>query len=146
MSIDNAYINVSEVEAGAPGAVSNDALVPNEQLDLCENKPFSELPYVVGFNVERLRRAQGISKIRFCQMLGIGRPTLDRIEDGEGDCRLSLLEALAVALETSVPDLLQMPQHLSAVNPQRTLARRKAERRARNAGKSPANRQKKQQP
>ena len=64
---------------------------------------------VLGANVARLRRRAKISKKTFCLMVGIGRPFLDRIENGRADPRLSVLESLAEALETTPQDLLTPP-------------------------------------
>lgn len=97
-----------------------------------------EEAYIVGFNVERLRKRAGISKIRFCEMLGIGRPTLDRIEDGEHDIRLSLLVKIAEALEVRAVDLMTMPQSLAGVNVRKVLGKRQAERREKGALKTSA--------
>lgn len=91
--------------------------------------------YVIGFNVERLRKRAGISKVRFCEMLGIGRPTLDRIEDGEHDIRLSLLVKIAEALEVRAVDLMTMPQHYAGVNARKVLHKRQEERREKGARK-----------
>lgn len=91
--------------------------------------------YVIGFNVERLRRRAGISKVRFCEMLGIGRPTLDRIEDGEHDIRLGLLVRIAEALEVRAVDLMTMPQHYADVNARKVLQKRQEERREKGARK-----------
>lgn len=91
--------------------------------------------YVIGFNVERLRKRAGISKVRFCEMLGIGRPTLDKIEDGEHDIRLSLLVKIAEVLEVRAVDLMTMPQHYTNVNARKVLHKRQEERREKGARK-----------
>ncbi len=64
---------------------------------------------VLGANVARLRKRTKINKKTFCLMVGIGRPFLDRIESGRADPRLSVLESLAEALETTPQDLLTPP-------------------------------------
>lgn len=64
------------------------------------------LAQIVGRNVLMLREREKISKTRFSAMLGIGRPQLNRIEDGTADIRLSLVEDLAEALDTSSEYLL----------------------------------------
>ncbi len=64
---------------------------------------------VLGANVARLRKRTKINKKTFCLMVGIGRPILDRIESGRADPRLSVLESLAEALETTPQDLLTPP-------------------------------------
>ena len=63
----------------------------------------------LGANVARLRKCAKIDKKTFCLMVGIGRPFLDRIEKGEADPRLSVIESLADALETTPQDLLAPP-------------------------------------
>ena len=62
---------------------------------------------ILGMNVEILRKKRGINKSRLCMMLGIGRPTLNRIEKGIHDARLSLIHALAVVLEVTDRELLE---------------------------------------
>ncbi len=64
---------------------------------------------VLGLNVARLRKRAGINKKTFCLMVGIGRPFLNRIEKGEANPRLSVIEDLAEALETTPQDLLTPP-------------------------------------
>lgn len=67
--------------------------------------PFEEA-VVFGSNVERLRTAEGLSITKFCAMAGISRPTLYKIERGEGDPRLSMMRKIAKALGVEVGDLL----------------------------------------
>ena len=62
-----------------------------------------------GANVARLRKRAKINKKTFCLMVGIGRPFLNRIESGQANPRLSVLESLAEALETTPQDLLTPP-------------------------------------
>ncbi len=64
---------------------------------------------VLGMNVMRLRKRAKINKKTFCLMVGIGRPFLNRIEKGEANPRLSVIEDLAAALETTPQDLLTPP-------------------------------------
>lgn len=75
---------------------------------------------VLGANVARLRKRAKINKKTFCLMVGIGRPFLNRIENGQANPRLSVLESLAEALETTPQDLLTPPfEPLSPVQPTR---------------------------
>lgn len=97
--------------------------------------------YIIGFNVERLRKRAGISKVRFCNMLGIGRPTLDKIEDGEGDVRLSLLVKMAEALEVRAVDLMTLPQTYETVDTRKVLGKRQDARREKGARKTSGKRQ-----
>lgn len=109
----------------------------------CWDEGFEEFPYVVGFNVERFRTREKLTKERFAQMIGCGRPMLDRIEDGEADLRLSMIRKLGVALGVSYEELTTMPEQYEKVDVKQVLIRRKAERNEKNAAKSPANRKKK---
>lgn len=59
----------------------------------------------LGQNVKYLRLAQNINKQTFAIMVGIGRPHLNRIENGTANVRLSLVQRMADALATS-PELL----------------------------------------
>lgn len=65
-----------------------------------------EEAYVLGHNVNRLRRLARMDKKTFAQVAGITRPTLDKIERGESDLKLSYLRKLADALDVRVVDLL----------------------------------------
>ncbi|NPD30911.1 helix-turn-helix transcriptional regulator [Eggerthellaceae bacterium zg-1084] len=68
----------------------------------------SALAVALGHNVSRLRIEQNISKQTFALMVGIGRPLLNRIENGTADPRLSLIIRLADALSVTPEDLLAL--------------------------------------
>ena len=53
---------------------------------------------ILGRNVHRLRKMQGMNKKSFCLMVGISRPLLDKIEKGESDIRISYVQKLAEGL------------------------------------------------
>ena len=100
---------------------------------------------VLGANVARLRKRAKINKKTFCLMVGIGRPFLNRIESGQANPRLSVLESLAEALETTPQDLLTPPfepfaRPADAVRPDggipRSLASRSMSAPQRKAGRS----------
>lgn len=80
-----------------------------------EHTPDSAAPsaewrsYVLGTNVNRLRTRSKINKKTFALMAGISRPLLDRIEKGEANPRISIVEQLAAALETTPQELLTPP-------------------------------------
>lgn len=61
---------------------------------------------VFGNNVERIRNDEGLSMTRFCEMAGISRPTLYKIERGDADPKLSMMVKVAKALGVKVEDLL----------------------------------------
>ena len=65
--------------------------------------------YVLGSNVNRLRKRFKINKTTFCLMLGISRPYLNRIEKGDANPRISLIEKMAAALSTTPQNLLTPP-------------------------------------
>lgn len=60
----------------------------------------------LGRNVRLLRERQHINKTRFAAMVGIGRPLLNKIENGSSNIRLSLVQELADALEANPRELL----------------------------------------
>lgn len=64
------------------------------------------LAQIVGSNVMMLREREHINKTKFASMLGIGRPQLNKIEEGTANIRLSLVEELAEALDTTAEFLL----------------------------------------
>ena len=60
----------------------------------------------VGRNVTYLRKQAKITKHKFALMIGVGRPFLNRIENGTADPRLSVILRLAAALDTTPQELL----------------------------------------
>lgn len=60
---------------------------------------------VFGNNVERLRTDEDLSKMKLCKMADISRPTLDAIERGSGDPKLSTMIKIAKALGVTVEEL-----------------------------------------
>ena len=90
------------------------------------SNPFGDLPVeakraaVVAENVRRLRTKAKINKKTFALMVGIGRPLLNKIENGEANPRLSLLEKLADALETTPEYLLVQHEDAMEATPTRT--------------------------
>lgn len=65
--------------------------------------------YVLGTNVNRLRTRNKITKKTFSLMAGVSRPLLDRIENGVANPRISIVEQLAAALDTTPQELLTPP-------------------------------------
>ena len=59
--------------------------------------------------MEIKRKAAKLSKVRFCELVGISRPMLDKIERGESNPRLDLLKRLAFVLNVKVDELLEPP-------------------------------------
>lgn len=60
---------------------------------------------ILGENVRRMRAYSNITKTRLALMVKIGRPLLNRIENGTSDIRLSVIVKLADSLATT-PDFL----------------------------------------
>ena len=65
-----------------------------------------KMDVTLGRNVKRLRERGRINKTCFAAMVGIGRPQLNKIETGTANVRLSMVEELADALETTPEKLL----------------------------------------
>lgn len=61
---------------------------------------------MLGENVRRMRSYSNITKTRLALMVSIGRPLLNRIEDGTADVRLSVVTKLADSLATTPSFLL----------------------------------------
>ena len=82
------------------------------QPDTGHSSPFDQTPDetrvapVLAENVKRLRVRARINKKRFALMVGIGRPFLNKIEDGLADPRHSINTKIADALETTPEYLL----------------------------------------
>lgn len=68
-----------------------------------------EEAYILGYNVERLRKLSNMDIAKFAQVAGIARPTIYKIERGESDLKLSYIRKLADALGVTVVDLLTPP-------------------------------------
>ena len=77
-------------------------------IDELANVPTDEprMAVTLGRNVKRLRERGRINKTCFAAMVGIGRPQLNKIEKGTANVRLSMVEELADALETTPQELL----------------------------------------
>ena len=77
-------------------------------IDELANVPTDEprMAVTLGRNVKRLRERGRINKTCFAAMVGIGRPQLSKIEKGTANVRLSMVEELADALETTPQELL----------------------------------------
>ena len=65
-----------------------------------------DMAKTLGKNVKCLRKRANITKTMFAAMVGIGRPQLNRIENGTADVRLSMVQELAEALEVEAEKLL----------------------------------------
>ena len=79
---------------------------PVPHIDELATTPNDEpkMAVTLGRNVKRLRERGRINKTCFAAMVGIGRP--HKIEIGEDNVRLSMVEELADALETTPEKLL----------------------------------------
>ena len=95
-----------------------------------------EEAYVLGYNVERLRRRRGMDVSTFARVAGVTRPTVYKMERGEADPKLSYVRKVADALGVSVVDLLTPPPEI--LDPgfyQRACAARAQERKERATGR-----------
>lgn len=81
-----------------------------EHRQIEEHEPLINIDAVVlGRNVARLRKEAKLTKHKFALMVNVGRPFLNRIENGTADPRLSIIRRLAEALAVSPQDLLRDP-------------------------------------
>ena len=65
---------------------------------------------IIGWNLRRLRVAQGLSQERLALAAGIDRAYAGRVERGSENVTISTLEAMATALSVPVADLLTAPE------------------------------------
>jgi transcriptional regulator with XRE-family HTH domain len=65
-----------------------------------------KLAQILAVNVRRLRKAKGYSQESFAVACGLHRTYVGAIERAEYNVTLQTLEALAKALDISVPELL----------------------------------------
>lgn len=64
---------------------------------------------IVGWNLRRLRVAQGLSQERLALAAGIDRAYVGRVERGTENVTITTLEAVARVLEVPVADLFTVP-------------------------------------
>ena len=84
-----------------------DMQAEHEHSPLNDDEPDqSRFSPVLGENVRRMRSYSNITKTRLALMVSIGRPLLNRIEDGTADVRLSVVTKLADSLATTPSFLL----------------------------------------
>ena len=57
-------------------------------------------------NLERARRAQGLTQVELARLLGVQQSTISQIEQRKRNPSVSLLIRAAAALQTTVDDLL----------------------------------------
>lgn len=78
-----------------------------KHISVFENNPVRyRLSKVLGDNVKRLRKQAKINKKQFALMVEIGRPFLNKIEDGEANPRIDVVTRMADALEVEPGELL----------------------------------------
>lgn len=59
----------------------------------------------LGLRIKHLRESQGLSKKRFCLMIGMSRNYLIALETGERNPKLGTLKRIADGLGVSIKDL-----------------------------------------
>ena len=64
---------------------------------------------IIGWNLRRLRVAQGLSQERLALAAGIDRAYVGRVERGSENVTIATLEALASAVSGPVAELLTAP-------------------------------------
>ncbi len=64
-------------------------------------------PFVLGDNVNRLRRERALTQEQLAERAGMRQPRIAAIERGDGNPRLDTLTRLAIALEVPVWTLLR---------------------------------------
>ena len=82
------------------------ALVDNIYGFSTPSEPKKPLAYVFGANVLHCRLAQDINKKVFAIMMDVSRPTLDKLERGELDAKLHVVQNAAAALDVEAAYLL----------------------------------------
>lgn len=70
------------------------------------NKRGLELRRILAYNIRALRRQKNLSQEELADLCSLHRTYVGSIERAERNATLSTLEALASALNVSVPDLL----------------------------------------
>ncbi len=69
-------------------------------------KPTKDLTDALARKIRSYRRAKNLSQEQLAEICGLHRTYVGAVERGERNVTLSTLEAFAVALGVSVPDLL----------------------------------------
>jgi len=65
---------------------------------------------ILGWNVRRLRVAKGLSQERLALAAGIDRAYAGRVERGQENVTLAVIEAIAGCLSVPIRDLFQPPE------------------------------------
>ena len=68
-------------------------------------RPPSPAKENLAINVTVFRARKRLSQTELAELVGISRPTISRIERGEGDPTLDVLERIAAAFNIGIPDL-----------------------------------------
>lgn len=66
----------------------------------------SELVELVGQNIKDIRKSKGILQSDLAKSIGVSSTTLSKIEVGESDVRIGLLENIAKKLDVKIQKLL----------------------------------------
>ena len=67
-----------------------------------------------GDRIKELRLARGVTQDELSERVGVFRTYMSRIETGVANPTLTLLQALADALEVTLPELVEFPAAQSA--------------------------------
>lgn len=65
------------------------------------------IQHILARRVHELRTASDLSKVEFCLQVGISRPQLDRIEEGNANLKLISLEQIARKLGVEPWELIK---------------------------------------
>jgi transcriptional regulator with XRE-family HTH domain len=69
---------------------------------------------VLGANVEKFRKAKGMTTVELAAAIGVKPQFISQIENGRRSPSLKILQRLASALNTTTSELLgEIPEHLS---------------------------------
>ena len=66
---------------------------------------YEDFAITIGHRIKAKREALGLSRNEVAKILGMSYSTVQRVEDGKSNARLSTLVALAVVLDMSNADL-----------------------------------------
>ncbi len=60
----------------------------------------------MGINIKIARIKKGLSQRELCRLIGIGRTTLSKLENGKGNPNMEVMIKLSKTLDTPIEELL----------------------------------------
>lgn len=80
-------------------------------------------------NIRNIRKARGLSQVQLAEMAGLNQATVSKVERGEMNVTLEVIDAIATALNVQPVQLFDLPElqaralaAINAIDPERRAA------------------------